>query len=191
MAIDSTEERAVHMIRVQVDSIRFSLLTQQRVVVLREVNSRRFVTIWIGPFEADAIALAMQGHQPPRPMTHDLLLASILHLGGTITQIVVNDFRDGTFYARIHIEHEGKSLELDSRSSDAIALAVRAGVPIFVAESVVTEVGQTIDEHEDSDDLPTTSAQLEAEASPTTDDEELSIFRKFLDSIDPEQSSNQ
>lgn len=174
------------MVRVNVDSIRFSLLTQQRVVVLREINSRRFVTIWIGPFEADAIALAIQGHQPPRPMTHDLLLATITQLQATVTQVVVTDFRDGTFYAHIHIDQDGRSTELDARSSDAIALAVRASVPIYVAASVMNEVGQIMDDQDDSDEVPTTTAQLEAEATPGTDDEELSIFRKFLDSIDPE-----
>ncbi len=178
------------MIRVHVDSIRFSLLTQQRVVVLREINSRRFVTIWIGPFEADAIALAVQGHQPPRPMTHDLLLSAINQLHGTIKQVVVNAFHDSTFFAQIHIDQNGQTIELDSRSSDAIALAVRANVPIFVADAVMNEVGQEMDESEDNDDLPTTSAQVEAEAAPTTDDEELSIFRKFIDSLDSESESD-
>ena len=176
------------MIRVHVDSIRFSLLTQQRVVVLREVDSRRFVTIWIGPFEADAIALAIQGHQPPRPMTHDLLLSMINHLQAHITQVVVNDFHDGTFYARVHLEQNNRTIEIDSRSSDAIALAVRADVPIFVAESVMAEVGQVMDEQDEGEDLPTTNAQVEAEAAPSADEEELSIFRKFIDSIDSDTS---
>jgi bifunctional DNase/RNase len=174
------------MIRVQVDSIRFSLLTQQRVVVLREINSRRYITIWIGPFEADAIALAVQGHEPPRPMTHDLLLAAMTSLKGEIREVLINDFHDSTFFARIHIEHEGRSLELDSRSSDAIALAVRAEVPIYVAAHVMDELGHMMDDQEDNEDIPTTNAQVEAEAAPTNDEEGLSIFRKFIDSIDSE-----
>ena len=97
------------MVRVQVDSIRFSLLTQQRIVVLRELNSRRYVTIWIGPFEADAIALAVQGHEPPRPMTHDLLLATVKALGGTIREVVVSDFRDSTFFARLVVDNNGQA----------------------------------------------------------------------------------
>lgn len=173
------------MIRVQVDSIRFSLLTQQRVVVLREINSRRYITIWIGPFEADAIALAVQGHQPPRPMTHDLLLATVTALKGTLSEVVVSDFRDSTFFARIHVEHQGTTLELDSRSSDAIALAVRADVPIYVAKHVMDELGHVMDDQEE-EEIPTTNAQVEAEATPTRDEEELSIFRKFIDSIDSE-----
>lgn len=172
------------MIRVQVDSIRFSLLMQQRIVVLREQSSRRYVTIWIGPFEADAIALALQGHQPPRPMTHDLLFSTITALHGSIKQIVVNDFHDGTFYARIHIDHDGRTLELDSRSSDAIALAVRADVPIFVADHVMDQVGQIMDDQEETDELPAPTGQVEAEAAPTADDESLSIFRNFLDALD-------
>lgn len=179
------------MIRVQVDSIRFSLLTQQRVVVLREINSRRYVTIWIGPFEADAIALGVQGHEPPRPMTHDLLLAAITTLNSRIREVVVNDFHDSTFFARIHLDQQGRMLELDSRSSDAIALAVRADVPIYVAKHVMDELGQLMDEQDDNEDIPTTAAQVEAEAAPTKDDEELSIFRKFIDSIDPETPSDQ
>lgn len=175
------------MIRVQVDSIRFSLLTQQRIVVLREEASRRFVPIWIGPFEADAIALAVQGHQPPRPMTHDLLVATITQLGGVISQVVVNDFHDGTFYARVYVEHQGRTIELDSRSSDAIALAVRADVPIFVAESVMAAAGQESDDQDNDDEIPTTSAQVEAEATPSSDEEELSIFRKFIDSLESDK----
>ena len=179
------------MIRVQVDSIRFSLLTQQRVVVLREINSRRYVPIWIGPFEADAIALAVQGHEPPRPMTHDLLLAAITMLHSRIREVVVNDFHDSTFFARIHLDLDGQTLELDSRSSDAIALAVRADVPIFVAKHVMDELGHLMDEQDESDELPTTTAQLEPETSPTKDDEELSIFRKFIDSIEPDPAAEQ
>lgn len=174
------------MIRVQVDSIRFSLLTQQRLVVLREIDSRRYVTIWIGPFEADAIALAIQGHMPPRPMTHDLLLATIREMNGTLDHIEVNDFQDSTFYARIHINLPGRRLEIDSRSSDAIALAVRADVPIYVADHVMKAVGQIMDEDE-NEDIPTPTLQTEAETTPSTDDEELSVFRNFLDSIDPEK----
>lgn len=175
------------MVRVQVDSIRFSLLTQQRIVVLRELNSRRYVTIWIGPFEADAIALAVQGHEPPRPMTHDLLLATVKALGGTIREVVVSDFRDSTFFARLIVDNNGQAIELDSRSSDAIALAVRAEAPIFVADHVMDELGHMMDDQDESEDIPTTSvSQAEPEAAPTTDEEELSIFRKFIDSIDPE-----
>ncbi len=176
------------MIRVHVDSIRFSLLTQQRIVVLREVNTRRYITIWIGMFEAEAIAMAMQGQEPPRPMTHDLLLNAIVALGGSLREIVVNDFHDSTFFARLHIDLHGRTIELDSRSSDAIALAVRASCPIYVANHVMDELGHMMDEQDESEDIPTTSvSQSEPEAAQTADDEELSIFRKFIDSIDNDE----
>src|SRR5436190_14154629 len=136
------------MIRVTVDSIRVSLLTQHRVVVLREVDSRRYLPIWIGPFEADAIATAIQGHEPARPMTHDLLKAVIGDLGGTISHILVSDIQDQTFYARIVIDQRGRTIEVDARPSDAIALAVRTEVPIFVEPQVLDQVGVYFDEDE-------------------------------------------
>ena len=128
------------MIRVSVHSIQVSLLTQQRIVVLREQDSRRYLPIWIGPFEADAIALALQGHLPPRPLTHDLLRTTITDLGGAIEQIQVTDLQDGTFYARILVRQNGTQLEIDARPSDAIALGIATNVPIFVADHVLDEV---------------------------------------------------
>ncbi len=124
------------MIRVTVDSIRVSLLTQHRVVVLREADSQRYLPIWIGPFEADAIALALQGYEPQRPMTHDLLKSVFTDLGATISHILVNDIDDNTFFARIVIEQGSHTIEIDARPSDAIALAVRTDVPIYVEPHV-------------------------------------------------------
>src|ERR671928_162832 len=126
------------MIRVTVDSIRVSLLTQHRVVVLREADSRRYLPIWIGPFEADAIALALQGYEPQRPMTHDLLKSVFGELGATISHILVNDIDDNTFFARIVVEQGSHTIEIDARPSDAIALAVRTDVPIYVETHVST-----------------------------------------------------
>ena len=117
------------MIRVIVDSIRVSLLTQHRVVVLREMESRRYLPIFIDPFVADAIASVLQGLEPQRPLTHDLLKSVFGELGATLTEIVINDLRDGTFFARISAVQAGRTIEIDSRSSDAIALAVRADIP--------------------------------------------------------------
>ena len=131
------------MIRVTVDSIRVSLLTQHRVVVLREADSRRYLPIWIGPFEADAIALALQGHEPQRPMTHDLLKSVFGELGAAISHILVNDIHDSTFFARIVVEQGNHTIEIDARPSDAIALAVTARVPIYVSEDVL---GEALDE---------------------------------------------
>ena len=171
------------MIRVNVDSIRVSLLTQHRVVVLREVDSRRYLPIWIGPFEADAIATAIQGHEPQRPMTHDLLKSMIGELGGSINHIFVNDIQDQTFYARIVIDQRGQTVEIDARPSDAIALAVRTEVPIFVEPHVLDQVGVYFDE-EDQATQEIEPAQTTPE--PEVPDEDLSLFRNFINTLERE-----
>lgn len=176
------------MIRVVVDSIRVSLLTQHRVVVLRETDSKRYLPIWIGPFEADAIAMAIQGHEPQRPMTHDLLKAMIGELGGQISHIFVNDIQDNTFFARIVIEQRGRSIEVDARPSDAIALAVRTDVPIFVEAHVLDQAGVFFDEDEQASgpDAPLGEPGLEGEAEPEPElnDDSMSIFRNFINTLD-------
>lgn len=170
------------MIRVTVDSIRVSLLTQHRVVVLREVDSRRYLPIFIGPFEADAIAMALQGLEPQRPMTHDLLKSVFGELGASISYILVSDLRDSTFFARIVVSQGAHTIEIDSRPSDAIALAVRTDVPIYVENHVFEQAG-AVDEDETAPPVePTAQDEPEAEAS----EEGLSIFRDFINSLDIE-----
>lgn len=171
------------MIRVSVDSIRVSLLTQHRVVVLREADSRRYLPIWIGPFEADAIAMAIQGHEPQRPLTHDLLKATILDMGGTVSHILVNDIHDNTFFARIVVEHYGRNIEVDARPSDAIALAVRTDVPIYVETHVLDQAGVFFDEEEQLTQEPLSSEEPET-AEPPSDETSLSIFRDFINTLD-------
>jgi bifunctional DNase/RNase len=189
------------MIRVVVDSIRVSLLTQHRVVVLRETDSKRYLPIWIGPFEADAIAMAIQGHEPQRPMTHDLLKAMIGDLGGQISHIFVNDIQDNTFFARIVIEQRGRTIEVDARPSDAVALAVRTDVPIFVEAHVLDQAGVFFDEDEQANSpepqLSEASGEGEPEPEPELNDDSMSIFRNFINTLDlddppkggPEKSS--
>jgi bifunctional DNase/RNase len=180
------------MIRVTVDSIRVSLLTQHRVVVLREADSRRYLPIWIGAFEADAIALALQGHEPQRPMTHDLLKSVFAELGATITYILVSDIQESTFFARIVVEQGSHTVEIDSRPSDAIALAVRTEVPIYVENHVFDQAGVLYDEEEGASATgaaPSAPARAEheAESEPdtgTTTDEGLSLFRDFINTLD-------
>ena len=168
------------MIRVTVDSIRVSLLTQHRVVVLREADSRRYLPIWIGPFEADAIALALQGHEPQRPMTHDLLKSVFGELGATISHILVNDIDDNTFFARIVVEQGSHTIEIDARPSDAIALAVRTDVPIYVETHVFDRAGVPFDEEEGAS-IEEPAAE---EPEPETNDEGLSLFRDFINTLD-------
>lgn len=179
------------MIRVTVDSIRVSLLTQQRVVVLREVDSRRYLPIWIGAFEADAIALALQGHEPARPMTHDLLRSVFAELGASISHILVNDIQEDIFFARIVVEQGAGTVTIDARPSDAIALAVRADVPIYVENHVFEQARVLFDDEEGGSAAPsspeTPPARQSAsgeENAPAAPEEDLSIFRDFINTID-------
>lgn len=176
------------MIRATVDSIRVSLLTQHRVVVLREVDSQRYLPIWIGTFEADAIAIALQGHEPQRPMTHDLLKTVFSELGATISHIIVNDIQDSVFFARIVVEQGTRSIEIDSRPSDAIALAVRTEIPIYVEEHVFEQLGVLYDEDGEPnvDDEPLSSGEETSTQEHETEvnDEGLSLFRDFINTID-------
>ena len=179
------------MIRVVVDSIRVSLLTQHRVVVLRETDSKRYLPIWIGPFEADAIAMAIQGHEPQRPMTHDLLKVLISDLDSQITHILVNDIQDNTFFARIVIEQRGRTIEVDARPSDAVALAVRTEVPIYIADHVLEQAGVFFDEDEqpgaaEAASLQDPSAESEPEGEPDLNDDSMSIFRNFINTLNPD-----
>lgn len=125
------------MIEVIIDSIRVSLMSQYRVVILKDTNSDRYLPIWIGPCEADAITIELQEMPPQRPLTHDLLRSTISELGGKVIHILISDLRSDVYYARIVIEVNGRQVEVDSRPSDAIALAVRAKAPIFVSDTVM------------------------------------------------------
>ena len=125
------------MFEMVIDSIRVSLMNYQRVVILRQKDSDRYLPIWIGSSEADAIALKLQDVSVPRPLTHDLLGSVISTLGATINRIVVSDLSKDTFYAKIVLKHNGTTMEVDSRPSDAIALAVRSQAPIYVEDSVL------------------------------------------------------
>lgn len=124
------------MIEVSIDSIRVSLVSPHRIVVLKD-GEDRFLPIWIGPFEADAITIALNGNQVARPLTHDLLKTMIREAGGVPSHVFVNDLRDDTFYARIVMELNERHVEVDSRPSDAIALAVRFQIPIYVSPTVM------------------------------------------------------
>ena len=158
------------MIGTVVHSIRVSLMSHHRVVLLKEADVDRYLPIWIGPFEADAIAMALQNVQPPRPMTHDLLKAVVQELGATVSHILINALTDNTFHGRIVMDLAGRHLEIDSRPSDAIALAVRCAVPIYVAEDVMAQASI----------VP--SPELE-HVSPE-EEERLSAFRDFVNTLD-------
>ena len=123
------------MIEVVIDSIRISLISQHRIVMLRDVDGERQLPIWIGPCEAEAITIELQDVEIARPVTHDLLKNTITEMGGTVSHILISELRDQVFYARLFVDVSGDMLEIDCRPSDAIAVAVRAKVPVFVDES--------------------------------------------------------
>ena len=160
------------MIPTVVHSIRVSLMSHHRVVLLKDMQVERYLPIWIGPFEAEAIAMALQNVRPARPMTHDLLKSIADLLGASVSHILINELTDNTFHARIVMDVDGRHMELDSRPSDAMALAVRCGVPIYVAEAVMDQAHI----------VPS------AELGHVTEEEEeqLSAFRDFPDSLDAE-----
>jgi RNA polymerase sigma factor (sigma-70 family) len=137
---------APELVEVEIESIRKSMLNSHRVVVLREKGGAWVMPIWIGPFEGDAIALVIQGQQPERPMTHDLALRLIAPVGGQVRRVVVNRIADKTFYAEIALEIAGQTHIIDARPSDAIALAVRASTPIYVARAVLESSGAASEE---------------------------------------------
>jgi bifunctional DNase/RNase len=136
------------------------------IVILRDIRSQLFLPIWIGVFEANAIALRLEGVDPPRPMTHDLLRSVVEELGGEVEKIVISDLKESTFFARIHVRNQDRSLSIDARPSDAIALALRTSSPIFVLQSVLDR------------------AQAVDLTSDATDEEKL---KKWLEEMNPEE----
>ncbi len=134
------------MIEMSVDSIRVSLMNYQRVVLLKEKMAERYLPIWIGPSEADAIAVKLQGVSAPRPLTHDLLRSVVEAAGARIDSVVLDDLKNDTFYAKIILlRADGGQMEVDSRPSDALALGVRKKVPIYADEAVLDKAGILLD----------------------------------------------
>jgi len=153
------------MIEMQVGGLGFDPRNLSPLVLLRDAEEINFLPIWIGIFEAAAIAMELQNVKPPRPMTHDLLKAAVEKLGGTIQKIVITDVKEGTFYASLEIEKEEKKFTLDARPSDAIALAVRSHTPIYVSEVVMMQ------------------AKL---VNAEKDQEETKKFKDFIQNMKPE-----
>lgn len=159
----------MEMIKVSVDSIRVSLVSHHRIVVLKD-DRDRYLPIWIGPFEADAITIALNGNEVARPLTHDLMKNIIAQTGAVPSHVFVNDLHDDTFFARIVMDLNGRHVEVDSRPSDAIALAVRLHVPIYVADMVM-------------DKASIVPSQALEETSPE-EVERLSAFRDLIEDLD-------
>ena len=177
------------MLEMTIDSIRVSPMNYQRVVILKEKDSDRYLPIWIGPAEADAIAVKLQDLTVPRPLTHDLLRTIIDTLGGSVQHILVSDLHNDTFYAKISIQTNGSIQEIDCRPSDAVALAVRAQVPIYVDEAVLDKAGILLDKETGKPLGSEQEAPADGEAPAQVDEEELrrmSAFTDFIDTLDLE-----
>ncbi|HVD26057.1 MAG TPA: bifunctional nuclease family protein [Gaiellaceae bacterium] len=149
--------------------VSFDLVGKQPIVLLKTADGNRFLPIWIGHAEAAAILMKLQGASTPRPMTHDLLTDMLEQLDAEVLRITVTELRDNTFYASITVQQNGSELEIDSRPSDAIAIAVRSEVPIYAAEHVIEE------------------SAIEFEGEEPNDEEVVDEFRKFLDDVSPDQ----
>lgn len=171
------------MVELTIESIRVSLMNYQRVVILKDKTSERYLPIWIGPAEADAIAVRLQEVSVARPLTHDLLRSVIDALGARVNSVIVNDLANDTFYARIVLDVDGKSMEIDSRPSDAIALAVRVKAPIYAEDSVLEKAGVLLDK--EGDTVPPAPAPEEGVSKVAPEElEKMSAFRDFIESLD-------
>jgi len=175
------------MIEMTIDSIRVSLMNYQRVVILKEKMAERYLPIWIGPAEADAIAVKLQGVAVPRPLTHDLLHSVIDALGATINSIIVSDLKNDTFFAKIILNVDGGQLEVDSRPSDALALAVRAEVPIY-AEEIVLDKASILLDKETGKPIPEEMERggVGGKGKKVTEEEmkKMSAFYDFINTLD-------
>jgi bifunctional DNase/RNase len=178
------------MLEVVIDSIRVSLMSQQRIVILREKDTERYLPIWIGVYEAESITIALQEVEVARPLTHDLLANVISQLEARVIRVEVVALRDDTFYGNIVAEKDGNVLNIDSRPSDALAIAVRAHVPILVARSVMDTAG--IIPEEDLQEQPAEPEEKPALVEPETEvsEDRLSVFQDFLEGLDLEESDD-
>ena len=170
------------LVEMVVESVRVNLQTYQRVVVLKEKGSDRYLPIWIGHNEADAIVIQLQNVPVPRPQTHDLLKSVIGQLGARVSHIVVNDLSDDVFYARINIDLEGRHVEIDSRPSDAIALAVRMQAPIYAEDSVLDKAGVALDA--ETEEVETRPREGSGEGAAAEPERLPAAFRDFINTLD-------
>lgn len=160
--------------------VSFDVVNKQPIVLLKVEEGNRYLPIWIGQSEAGAILMKLQNTELPRPMTHDLITNVLADLSTRLERVLVTELKDNTFYATIHLSTDGRQIEVDSRPSDAIALAVRAEAPIFAARALLEANGIEFDQDAESD---TEGATAEAE------EDILEKFREFLDEISPQDFS--
>ena len=160
------------MARVQemvIYGVSFDMVGKQPIVLLKTADGNRFLPIWIGHPEAAAILMKLQGATTPRPMTHDLLTEILSQLDAQVVRITVTELRENTFFAEITVQQDGSEIQIDSRPSDAIALAIRAEAPIFAADDVIEE------------------SAIEFEGEEVDEEQIVSEFKSFLDQVTPEE----
>jgi len=179
------------MLEVIIDSIRVSLMSQQRIVILREKNAERYLPIWIGVYEAESITIALQEVEVARPLTHDLLTNVIQLLDARVLRVEVVALRDDTFFGNIVVEKDGNLLSIDARPSDALAIAVRAHVPILVARAVMDSAGIIPEEglqDQPADEPGSLEKPVDAEPAGESSEDRLSVFQDFLEGLDLDDS---
>lgn len=190
------------LVEMQIESVRVHMLSNRHVVILKDTEGDRYLPIWIGAWEASAIAMRLQGLQAERPLTHDLFAAALSRLGVRVERVVISELADETYHARIHLERDGVQVEVDARPSDALALAVRAEVQIFAADEVLAQAALAADpdadgdadddEADDDEPEPTGADRPRRRARPIESvgtgegpaDPRLDMFRDFVNSLE-------
>jgi bifunctional DNase/RNase len=185
------------LVEMVIESVRVHMLSNRHVVILKDPEGDRYLPIWIGAWEASAIAMRLQGLAAERPLTHDLFAAALDRLGVRVERVVINELSEETYHARIHLERDGVQVEVDARPSDALALAVRAEVPIFAADEVLAQAAlaadpdeeAAADDEEGEDDAeagerPRRRSRPIEQVGNAPADPRLDMFRDFINSLE-------
>jgi uncharacterized protein len=177
------------LIEMVVESVRVHMLSSRHVVILKETGRERYLPIWIGPWEASAIAMRLQGLTPERPLTHDLFASTLEAVDARVARVIISDLAEETFHARLFVERDGHVGEIDARPSDALALAVRVGAPIFAVPSVLDQAGLGADGGI-GDEAEGEGSTLESTGERIVDPR-LDVFREFVNSLDVDPESGE
>lgn len=191
------------LVEMVIESVRVHMLSNRHVVILKDTAGDRYLPIWIGAWEASAIAMRLQGLTAERPLTHDLFASALERLGVRVVRVVISELADETYHARLHLERDGLEVEVDSRPSDALALAVRTEAEIFADEDVLAQAGLATDPDEDAasgsragDEPGSGAADRPRRARPPIEsigdapaDPRLDMFRDFVNSLEHDQGA--
>jgi bifunctional DNase/RNase len=192
MASEEPSERN-GLVEMVVESVRVHMLSSRHVVILKESTQDRYLPIWIGPWEASAIAMKLQGLTADRPLTHDLFASALENLGVRVDRVVISTLAEETYHARLHLERDGTFFEIDSRPSDALALAVRTGGRIFASEAVLEQAalgGDGSPTGDDEGDIVREGSPLESTGEKIVDPR-LDVFRDFVNSLDVDPNTGE